>query len=529
MTSLDHLPATVPEALRARVGHPDDPFVVGPGFRLTFGEADVRSRALAARLLAAGVGKGTHLGLLYGNSSEWVVAWLAAGRSGALTVPLSTFAPGTELARTIRHCDVHAVLTGHEFAGASLPERLQSGLEGLASSGPELGLDAAPFLRWIHVEGSGAPWSRSLERALPPTVVAGAEQAVTPSDLLVIVTTSGTTAEPKAVVHTHGSLVRHAALLADRRGPTREDRIYSPMPFFWVGGLTMVVLAALTSGAGAVVQERFEPGEALTLMARERVTQIACWPNAARAIADHPSFATTDLSAVRGGPLIEALPPHLRPTSPDLAPTVLGMSETGGPHTAQDDGYAPLPEHQRGSYGRSLPGMEHRVVDVDTGAEVHDGRVGELLVRGPYVMDGLYKRERSDTFTPEGWYATGDLARIDADGLVYFEGRRTTMIKTGGSNVSPAEVEAALCDIDGVAAAFVFGVPAGARGEDVAAVVVTVDGPIDADQLVAEARRRLSSFKVPRRLVQLAPSDVPVLPTGKPDVPRIRALLAMER
>jgi acyl-CoA synthetase (AMP-forming)/AMP-acid ligase II len=169
--------------------------------------------------------------------------------------------------------------------------------------------------------------------------------------------------------------------------------------------------------------------------------------------------------------------------------------------------------------------MEHRVVDVDSGAEIHDGRVGELFVRGRFLMDGLYKRERSDTFTPDGWYATGDLARLDADGLLYFTGRRTTMIKTGGSNVSPPEVETALCDIDGVSGAFVFGVPAGDRGDDVGAVVVTAGGPIDLDQLRAEAKRRLSSFKVPRRLVQLTENEVPMLPTGKPDVPRLRALL----
>ena len=126
------------------------------------------------------------------------------------------------------------------------------------------------------------------------------------------------------MVHTHGSLVRHAALLAERRGLTPADRIYSPMPFFWVGGITMVLLHALTSGAAAVVQERFEPGEALDLIERERVTHLSCWPNAARAMAEHESFPGRDLSAVRSGTLHEALPPELRPAAPDLAPTSLG-------------------------------------------------------------------------------------------------------------------------------------------------------------------------------------------------------------
>ena len=123
-----------------------------------------------------------------------------------------------------------------------------------------------------------------------------AESEVTPADDLAIINTSGATAAPKSVVHTHGSLVRHAALLAERRGLTSEDRIYSPMPFFWVGGLTMVLLAALVSGAAAVTQERFEPGEALDLIERERVTQVSCWPNASRQMADHPSFDGRDLA-----------------------------------------------------------------------------------------------------------------------------------------------------------------------------------------------------------------------------------------
>ncbi|HMG44714.1 MAG TPA: class I adenylate-forming enzyme family protein [Acidimicrobiales bacterium] len=515
---LEGLPDSIPAVLAVRAERSDDPFVVGPDGTLTFGEACRRSAVLAGRLLAAGVGKGTRVGLLHPNGAGWAVGWLAAARIGALTVPLSTFAPGGELARALRQTDVHALLTASHFAGDSLGDRVEAGLPDLVGSKPGLAIADAPFLRWIHVEQEDRSWSRALPRPLPLAMVQAAQREVGPADPLAIISTSGATAAPKATVHTHGSLVRHAALLAARRGLTSEDRIYSPMPFFWVGGLTMVLLAALTSGAAAVVHERFEPGEALDLIERERVTQVSCWPNAARAMGEHPSFATRDLRCVRGGTLVEALPPRSRPASPDLAPIPLGMTETGGPHTGPDDAYAPLPDSLRGTFGRTLPGMEHRIVD------------GEIHVRGRFLMDGIYKQERHRTFDPDGWYATGDLGWFGADGHLRFAGRRTAMIKTGGSNVSPAEVETALVAMPQVRAAFVFGIAAGDRGEAVAAVVVPEPGRrVDPSDLSSSLRTSLSSYKVPRHYRVVAEPDLPMLPTGKADLVALRALFADQR
>ncbi len=525
---LRDLPASVPDALRRRAGDGAEAFVIGTDFRLTFGEADALSAELAGRLLAAGIGKGTRVALLYPNGAAWAVAWLAVARIGALSVPLSTFAPGAELARMLRQTDVHAVVMAARFGNEPMATRLESGVAGLAQSGPELQLEAAPFLRWVHVDDDGPPpWSYELPAPVAESLVKAAESEVSPADALAIINTSGATAAPKSVVHTHGSLVRHAALLAQRRGLTARDRIYSPMPFFWVGGLTMVLLAALVSGAGAVVQERFEPGEALDLIERERVTQVSCWPNAARQLADHPTFAGRDLSSVRGGTLAEALPVEYRPATADRAPMPLGMTETGGPHTGHDDAYAVLPESLRGTLGRSLPGMEHVVVDVESGRELPPGQEGELLVRGAFVMDGFYKRERVDVFTPDGWYATGDLGWFGEDDHLRFTGRRTEMIKTGGSNVSPAEVEMALVQVPAVREAFVFGIPAGERGEDVAAVVVPA-GPerIETSELTASLRVVLSSYKIPRHLRIVAEVDLPKLPTGKVDLASLRDLFA---
>ncbi len=153
---LADLPASVPAALQQRLGNGDDPFVVGADFRLTFAEADARSAELAGRLLASGIGKGTRVGLLFANGAAWAVTWLALARLGALTVPLSTFAPGAELARMVRQTDLHALVMGARFGSERLTTRLEAGLPGLAQSPADLQLDEAPFLRWVHVEADAA-------------------------------------------------------------------------------------------------------------------------------------------------------------------------------------------------------------------------------------------------------------------------------------------------------------------------------------------------------------------------------------
>jgi len=154
---LESLPASVPVALQRRLGDGDDPFIIGSDFRLTFAEADAESNELAGRLLASGIGKGTRVGILFPNGPAWAVAWLALARIGALSVPLSTFAPGGELARMIRQTDVHALLMASTFGGERMTTRLESGLADLDRSTADLQLESAPYLRWIHVEGEEVP------------------------------------------------------------------------------------------------------------------------------------------------------------------------------------------------------------------------------------------------------------------------------------------------------------------------------------------------------------------------------------
>jgi acyl-CoA synthetase (AMP-forming)/AMP-acid ligase II len=517
------LPATVPELLAGI--DPERDFVATRDQRLTYGEAADRSAHLAAGLLDAGVGKGTRVGILFPNGVDWVISWLAAARIGALTVPLSTFSPGPELARAVRHTDVQLLLMGPRFAEHDLVARVGTALE--IERAP-LRLESTPYLRAIHVAGPDVPaWAMPTPTSADLSLVRAAGDQVTAADLLVIVSTSGATAAPKAVVHTHGSLIRHAALLAQRRRLLATDRIYSPMPLFWVGGLTMSLLFALTSGACALMQERFDAGEALDLIESERATRVSAWPTASRALADHPTFADRDLSSVREGTLIEALPPELRPESPEQSPlfSSLGMTETGGPHT-MFEGNRPLPDRLRGTFGKPVPGVEHLILD-QNGLPTTDE--GELAVRGPFVMNGIYKQERGDTFTPAGWYRTADRGWFDEEGYLHFTGRQSAMIKTNGSNVAPGEVEAVLSAHPCVESALVVGLDHPVRGQDVAAAVVTTAGAeVSAEELVGHARRELSAFKVPRHIVFIPRDEIPLLPTGKIDMVVLTSRIASE-
>jgi acyl-CoA synthetase (AMP-forming)/AMP-acid ligase II len=514
------VPATVPELLSARQGEPNDPFVITADERLTYGDADRRSAELAVGLLDEGVGKGTRVGVLYPNGVDWVVSWLAAARIGALTVPLSTFAPGGELARTIRHTDVQYLTMAMSFDGQSLCQRMESGFEGLAQSTDGINLPGAPYLRRIWMEDSGRPsWACRWPSSGQGDLLAPVEAEVRPSDLLAIINTSGATATPKSVVHTHGSLVRHACAIAKLRRFDATDCIFTAAPLFWVGGLTMALLAALASGAAVALQERFEPGSALDLIEMAKATQVSCWPPAARALADHPSFSERDLSSIRGGTLVEALPPDVRPENPVASPLLasLGMTETGGPHTAADDPYAPLPPERQGSFGRALPGVAH-AIDSNGSDMISPTPEGQILVRGPLVMDGLYKRERFEIFTTDGWYPTGDLGWFDDAGFLHFTGRGNAMIKTAGSNVAPEEVEVTIRGIPGVRDVFVLGLPHPVRGQEVAAVIVVEPGSTLAEAaVVSHARGELASYKVPRHVRLIDEGQVPLLPTGKVD------------
>jgi len=518
---------TIPELLRsAAAAHGERPLLLTGGESLTYAEAEQRSRRLAKALLAQGIRKGDHVGILFPNGSDWVVAWYAVTRIGAVAVPINTFYRPAELGWTIRHADVVAVLTVDRFLSndyLALLEEAVPGLNDRTAGERPLIVASAPLLRHVVVWGEGqrgwaVPAADLLDAGdgsdVDDAVLEAVEACVTPADPVVIIYTSGSTGEPKAPVHSHGAFVRHTYNLTFMYVTRGEDVLFTSMPFFWVGGLITGLHAVIHHGAVLVTQPAFDAGEALELMERHRATIALGWPQQGKTLSEHPTFAKRDLSSIRRTSMLDLVPPDRRP--PPVWSNSLGMTELCGNHVGADP-YEPQPEHRRGTFGRSLEGLEHRVVDPETGDVLPPGTEGELWARGYSLMLGLYKREREDVFTPDGFYRTGDAGWMDEDGWFFFTGRLGDMIKTGGgTNVAPGEVEAALMALPGVLEAYVTGVPDGAGGQVVAAAVVPkADAELDAAALKADVRKTISAYKVPKVVWVTTKDQLPFTPSGK--------------
>ena len=455
---------------------------------LTYSALDTRSGRLARGLLAAGVGKGSRVGVWMGNGPGWAVAWAAISRIGALCVPISTFSAPSELARIVRHADLHALLAQHEFLDVSMPDRLELAFPALSTAtSPDLHLIDAPFLRWVAVfDGPSTPrwahdeaWLLSRAGAVSDELLVAAQREVHRDDEAISIYTSGQSADPKGVVHTHDSVMTKVHYLREMMGFDENTVEDASMPFFWVGGLVMHLLSALETGAVVVCTDRS------TFGATQRVIGNVIQT-------DEPDSLVVNMLA-----------------SPSLGMTeTFGMYSWGNEPTAENSEIAaPLDFFQ--------PGFDVRVVDPN-GRDVDDGERGEIIVRGPCVARRLHKVIRSDAFDDDGYYHTHDEGLVDGD-RIHFMGRLGDMIKTAGANVAPAEVERALTGLPDIAFAFVIGIDDDRRGQVVGAAVVPVEG-VDVDPIALRERLRseLSVYKIPRRFLVLESfTEVPLTPSMK--------------
>ena len=336
-----------------------------------------------------------------------------------------------------------------------------------------------------------------------------------PSDRLVIIHTSGSTSTPKGVIHTHGALLRHLYNINEIRCFEPPEALFSSSPWFWVAGFSFALLGTLVAGARLVCSNATDPSEILDQIEREKPTLTNGYAMTVAKLAEDPSFAARDLSSIRRGNLWPIMPADVRAPDPGLRHNIYGMTETGGVVTMSSD-ESDLAEEYRGSCGSVVPGIETRIVDPDTGQECTPGTPGELWLRSPFLMEGYYGRSRSEVFEPDGWWRTGDIGSFDSAGFFYISGRRGEMIKTSGANVAPREVEAVLQDVSGGCQSFVLGLPDDRRGQVVVGVVVAEPGsPFDEADLQRRAAEKLSSYKVPRRIVRFARDEIPVLSSGK--------------
>jgi acyl-CoA synthetase (AMP-forming)/AMP-acid ligase II len=385
-----------------------------------------------ARRVASEFDPGERVAVVMGNRPEAIFVIFGAALAGAAVIPLSTFATKAELEFMLKDCAADIVVTQDRLLGRPLADELRQ-------IHPEVATFDVFFthVRDEHVKSQEAE-----------------------SDEVVIYS-SGTTSTPKGMVHSQAAHVAAWHVQAKLFGRDTSSRVWSAFPLFWTAGFDSAMGATFAAGGTLVLQETFEPGAALALMAREHVTEPYCLPHQTQAMAEHPDWPTTDLSAMTKvfGKSAFARHPKVDGDTTWQNPTGYGMSETCSFFAAH--AHDTPREVMKQSIGAVLPGNELRITDD-----------GELCVKGPTLMKHYVGKTPAECFDADGFFHTGDVGHLDDVGNLVFDGRRTEMIKTGGANVSPAELEVALRACEPVKLARIVGVPDASLGERVVACVV---------------------------------------------------------
>jgi fatty-acyl-CoA synthase len=512
---------------RAAATFPDRAALVAGDTSVTHAALREAAHRAARGLAALGVVKGTHVGILLPNSPEWLAFAFGAAALGGVLVPLSTLATGRELDHALRHADVSVLVTAERFRRHEYLATLLGLCPALARPAPDgLRSPEFPALRQVVVAGAesvpagvrSAAACLAAAEGVAPGVVDAALARCVPADTAAIFFTSGSTALPKGVVHTHGSMLASAANIADALGLTADDVVWGCLPFFFTGGFVAIALATLCAGGTVVLQEAFEPGQALGLLERTGCTVVFGWPHQIQAMIERPDFDRARLRVRKGVGANAPWAASLYPPGHEAVGTY-GMTESG-PMSVATRWSDPLSLRARG-HGRPMPGVELRIADLASGAPLPPGEQGEILLRGTTMMQGYYKMPRDTCFDAEGFFHTGDRGWIDRDGVLHFADRLKDVIKAAGVSVASGEIEAVLRDHPLVRAAWVVGVPDPLRGERPAAFVVAA-GAVTTEDLLAFCRERLASYKVPRHVFWRREDELPVAGSGKVLKERLR-------
>jgi fatty-acyl-CoA synthase/long-chain acyl-CoA synthetase len=501
--------------LRAAQRRPDHEALVFPHARHTYADVAARSIHAARGLAALGVQLGDRVGLLMPNCPDFVFAFFGAQLLGAIVVPINTRFRVRELSYVVENADLVAVVTCDIVdEHVDYVERLSESLPGLSEApDPEhLALPAAPLLRTVVLLGDSEPAglvSRSRFDELAATVsedsVLARRAGVRVRDIALMPFTSGTTADPKGCLLTHESLFRVWVSAADRLRVTPDDRVFDPLPLFHMSCLGPLIFSSHL-GATLISMTHFEPGEALDMIEAERASWLyTVFPPITMGLITHPTFGDRDLSEVRAT-LNVAPDETLAIMQRAFEPAVLvnghfGMTEASGAITCNE--WDAPPEIRLGTTGKTLPGIELRVVDPETGAIVAPGTPGELQLRGPGLFEGYHKdpAKTAAALPPDGWLRSGDRGFMDAEGNVSYTGRIKDMLKVGGENVAPSEIESHLSTHPAVKLVQVVGVSDARLDEVPAAFIELVEGrELTAEAAIEFCVGQIASFKVPRHV-----------------------------
>jgi len=493
-------PLTTFEVLdRAALIAPEVEAIVAPDGRLSFAELREASMRIRGALEANGVRRGDHVAICIGNSLRWVELFYAVSGLGAVVVPVNTRFKSEEMAYALRQSRASTLFVADRFLNIDFVGMLRGIAPDLDDAGRDPRAGALPDLERVVVIGDDVPAAAvGYEEFLRRGDEGNVSLAADPDDVALIQYTSGTTAFPKGVLLTHRSMAANGFFSGMRIGLRAGDRFHTARPFFHVAGTTLSILSATQHAATLVVMERFEAGEALRLFEEERCTHFSGNDTIALMLLGHPDARTRRLR-LRGAWLA---------ASPSIAKRVIdefgahetvvgyGLSEAA-PNVAQSAWWEPEGIRVSGAM-LPEPGVEVRIAM--EGTDRPTGEVGEILVRGWNVMQGYFDMpEQTAEALRDGWLHTGDLGRLDAEGRLHYVGRLKEIIRVGGENVSPGDIENVLHRHPAVRQAVVVGVPDERLVEVPFAFILSNPGQHpDPAEILGWAKNEMAGFKVPR-------------------------------
>ena len=501
--------------------------------RWTYGELWQRSNAVARALVACGVAKGTRVGVLATNRLEFMACVFGTALAGGVPTMLSTFSTPAELEYLLAKSACSVVLLERHVLKKDFARMLCEIEPRIADAQPgALRSPRFPFLRHLALmdsdEGIGAivGWSAFLAKGetVSPALVEATAAAVAPSDPGALFFSSGSTGKPKGILSSHRGVCIQLWRYAQVFGFGDDVRSWPANGFVWSGGFVQAIGGTFSVGGAIVLQRFFDPGDALDLMVRERVNYPIAWPHQWAQIEAAPGFAEADLSAMRYAGMQTPIGKHPTVRSTWFEPMrIYGNTETFTINTGVPGGASA--EAYGDTSGPPLPGNTFRIVDTQTGETVPWGEQGEIAVKGPTLMLGYVGVPLDEVLDDQGYFRTGDGGYLDERGRVVWQGRLNDIIKTGGANVSPVEVDTVIRTMPGVKACQTVGVPDEMLGELVVACIVRHDEAALSEEDVRDfVKLQLASYKVPRRVLFFAEADLNLTGNAKIKAAELRDL-----
>jgi fatty-acyl-CoA synthase len=482
--------------------------LVCPQGRFSYADLAARAAQVASSMYELGIRRGDRVGLLMSNRVEWLDVCLGAGALGAVAVPFSSWSTKAELAVLLNDSNLKLLVTAARVGDSNF----ESDLVALQDAPGTPSIDRI----WM-LDGELGKFPNYATQVSSATPIEISVPEDYKNDDVFILYTSGSTSTPKAVPLQQFALIENGFNIGERQGLQASDRVLLAAPLFWAYGGANALPATFTHGATLVLMERFDPELALSVIERERCTSIYTLPAMTAALVRHPSYRSERLTSLRTGMTIGSPEDFLfaveKLGAPELC-NIYGATETYG-NCAVTWHHWPLARRAH-CQGPPLPGQQLRFVNEETGDIVPTGTPGLTEVRGYTTRgySGASSAQNSKTFTEDGYYKTGDMGLINADGDFVFVGRVSEMIKRAGINVSPAEVEEVLKRHPSVQAAAVVGVPDADRGERIYAFVIPVNTSVfDLGDLTRHCQSEASKYKLPDHIEVC--KSLPLTVTGK--------------